>query len=194
MSTKSPGYSLIEILFVLALLGTLSGIAVPMAANSIRHFKISGDARGLAGTMALAKLRAAATLSRARVYIDLNGRSYRVETQRPGTSGWAADGGTLHLAAGVTWDYGSLSSGPPGTEGSIAQAPPCRDAGDTPIDGTACVLFNSRGIPVDATGSPTGGAVVYVTDGMAVNGVTVSTAGSTEVWQSPPSSAAWVKQ
>jgi prepilin-type N-terminal cleavage/methylation domain-containing protein len=192
--TKSTGYSLIEILFVLALFGTLSAIAIPMTANSLKHFRITGDTRGIASTIALAKLRAAATLSRARVYIDLNGQSYHLETRKTGASEWVTEGGTIHLSPGVTLEYGGLPSGPPDTEGAIAQAPQCRNASDTPIEHTACVLFNSRGIPVDSTGSPTGVAAVYVTDGMAVDGITVSAAGLTQVWQSPPSSAEWVKQ
>ena len=42
------------------------------------------------------------------------------------------------------------------------------------IANTACIMFNSRGVPIDSTFAPTGDDALYVTDGMAVYGVTVA--------------------
>ena len=189
----SAGYSLLEVLIVTGFIGVLSAIAIPMTANSVRYFRISSDTRSISGLISLAKLRAASSLSRTRVYVDLNARSYRLETQRSGGP-WVAEGGTTSLSPGVTPGYGSLSDAPPNTQGTIAQAPACRDAGNAPIDGTACVVFNSRGIPIDSTGTPTGSGAVYVTDGMVVDGITISATGLTQAWQSLSSTAEWVKQ
>ena len=54
-----------------------------------------------------------------------------------------------------------------------------------PVDvaNTACVIFNSRGIPVDTTGSPTGDDAIYVTDGTAVYGITVAATGFIRTWR-----------
>jgi hypothetical protein len=93
------------------------------------------------------------------------------------------------------WDDGVPFSAPPTAVDPIAQAPPCLDAADTPIVNTACVVFNSRGIPIDpATSTPTGAGAVYVTDGMVLHGITISATGLTQVWQSLSSTALWVKQ
>jgi hypothetical protein len=42
------------------------------------------------------------------------------------------------------------------------------------IDKTACIMFNSRGIPIDKDNSPTGGNAFYLTDGTGVRAVTVT--------------------
>ena len=109
---------------------------------------------------------------------------------------WLPEGGTTYLSTGVTPASGEdLSSAPPGTQGPSAhQAPECRDGGGIPIDNTACVIFNSRGIPIDWEGTPTGIGAVYVTDGIVMHGITVSAAGLTQVWQRFASSETWVKQ
>jgi hypothetical protein len=165
-----------------------------MTANSVRSFRISGDARSISGQIALAKLRAASAFSRTRVYIDLNARGYRLETRKNDAADWTVEGGTTYLSPGVVPGLGGLTSAPPNTQGPIAQAPACRDTNDIPIENTACVTFNSRGIPIDSTGTPTGVAAVYVTDGLVVDAVTVSATGLTQVWRSPASDAAWTRQ
>src|SRR5947207_15664429 len=53
------GFSLIEILFVVALTGVIAAIAVPMMGNTLGFFRLSGDARTLSNTIALSKMRAA---------------------------------------------------------------------------------------------------------------------------------------
>ena len=189
----SAGYSLLEVMLVAGLIGVLSAIAIPMTANSVRYFRISGDARSISGLISVAKLRAASSLSRTRVYIDLSARRFRLETQKSGGP-WVVEGGTTSLSPGVAPGYGSLSDAPPNTQGTIAQAQECRDAANAPIANTACVVFNSRGIPIDSTGTPTGSGAVYVTDGMVVDAVTVSATGLTQAWQSLSSTAEWVKQ
>jgi len=51
---------------------------------------------------------------------------------------------------------------------------------------TACLVFNSRGIPVDNNGVPTNLDAVYISDGTAVKAVTVSSTGLIGVWSTPP--------
>jgi len=52
-------------------------------------------------------------------------------------------------------------------------------------------MFNSRGIPVDSTWSPTPTGALYVTNGNSVSGVTVSATGLTKIWRSDASTANW---
>jgi hypothetical protein len=88
-----------------------------------------------------------------------------------------------------------VSSAPPNTQSTIAQAPPCRDNAGMGIGNTACVIFNSRGLPVDAAGAPTALDAVYVTDGSSVYGITVSATGMMRTWKtSAQGTPSWVLQ
>jgi len=189
------GYSLIEILVVVGIIAVVSVIAVPMTGNSIRSFRITGDIRTLTNTVSLTKMRAASTFDQARVYVDLSTRTYHVETwQKTGTPAWVTEGGALELSTGVSFGFSGLAAAPPDTQGTLAQAPPCRTAAGVDIGNTACVVFNSRGIPVDSSGSPTALGAVYLTDGSVVYGVTVSASGLIQSWTSQPSTATWTRQ
>ena len=51
------------------------------------------------------------------------------------------------------------------------------------VANTACIIFNSRGLPVDATGSPFGNDAIYITDSTAVYGITVAATGFVRLWR-----------
>jgi len=55
-------------------------------------------------------------------------------------------------------------------------------------------VFNSRGIPIASDGSPTGDDALYVTDGTAVYGTTLTATPFVRLWYSPASRVNWVKQ
>ncbi len=63
------GFSLLETLIVVALVGVIATIAIPQLNNSIAYFRLSGDARSVSNAVALAKMRAASNFSKTRVYI-----------------------------------------------------------------------------------------------------------------------------
>lgn len=179
------GFSLIEMLMVVAIMGVLAVIAVPMSGNSIRYLKLSGDARDLANAAAVAKMRAAAKFTQSRLYLDITGKTYYVQTYDKTTSSWTTEGGSNLLASTVSFSYGVVTTPPPNTQTTIGQSALCKNNATPPVDvaNTACVVFNSRGIPIDSTGSPTGNDAIYVTDGTAVYGVTVAATGFIRTWQ-----------
>lgn len=190
------GFSLVEILFVVALTGVIAAIAVPMMGNSLGFFRLSGDARSVSNQIALAKMRAAAVFGRVRVYVDRSTKGFRLETWNSTTSQWTADSGFTYLSQGVNFNFAPVTTAPPNTQATIAEAAACKDNAGADIANTSCIIFNSRGIPIDGTATPSPIVdAVYVTDGSAVYAVTVSATGMVRSWKTPPNATpSWVLQ
>ena len=190
------GFQLLEVLIVMGLTTVIAAIAVPITKNTLGDFRLRGDARNLTNAVSLAKMRAASDFSKARLFVDLSGKSFHVETwQKTGTPAWVAEGGFASLSTNGSFGYGAVSAPPPNTQTTIDQAGACRTAEGTAIGNTACVLFNSRGIPVDSTGAPIGTGAMYITDSSAVYGVTVSATGLIRLWRTGPTATpTWVLQ
>ncbi|HEX3704151.1 MAG TPA: type II secretion system protein [Vicinamibacterales bacterium] len=184
------GYTLIEIMIVVGLIGVVSAIAAPMMANALGYLRLSGDARNTSNAIALTKMRAASVFGRVRLYVDLSGKSFHVETFDHTTAicCWNVDvsGGTTYLSQNVTFGYGVVGTPPPNTQAAIGQPAVCKSNTNTDVGNTACVIFNSRGVPVDATGSPGVVTALYVTDGTAVYGLAVSATGMVRTWKTLP--------
>jgi hypothetical protein len=111
---------------------------------------------------------------------------------------WITDGGSTTLSTGVTFGFGAIAVAPNGQ--ASAQSTPCVTAAGAAIANTACILYNSRGIPVDPSGAapnvgaPTGNDALYLTDGTAVYGLTLSATGQSKLYRTNISSASWSLQ
>jgi prepilin-type N-terminal cleavage/methylation domain-containing protein len=203
MSTSSKdhrGFSIIELLMVVGLTTVIAAMAVPMMSNTIGNFRLSGDARSVVSAVALAKLRAASGFSQARLFVDLTARTFHVETLQKAPMAWITDGGSTTLSTGVTFGFGGLATPPLNTQALIGQSSACLTAAGAAIANTACILYNSRGIPVDPSGAaptvgaPTGNDALYLTDGTAVYGLTLSATGQSKLYRTNISSASWSLQ
>jgi Tfp pilus assembly protein FimT len=192
----TQGFSAVELLVVLVLTVTMVAIAAPTTSSLFGNLRLSGDARGLSNNTAVAKMRAAADFTRARLYVDLAARSYHIErfdrTPAPGV--WTAETGTTSLSYRVNFGAGSLAAPPPNSQAAIGQAASCQASDGSLTANTACITFNSRGVPVDDAGLPTGNDALYITDGSAVYSITVAATGLIRTWKSYPSVASWLKQ
>jgi prepilin-type N-terminal cleavage/methylation domain-containing protein len=196
--TKSArGYSMIEILVVVGLIGVIGAVSVPMIGRTIEGFRLGGSARSLSNAMAVAKIRAASSFSRVRLYADLTAGTHHVETLDRTTDPdhWTTEGGATALGTGVTYNYSPVTLPPPGSQAAIVDTPQCVDDLGVAIADTWCITFNSRGIPVDPTGAPNADGVLYVTDGTAVLAVTVAPTGMIRLWRTfPRETPTWVVQ
>lgn len=184
--TKSArGYSMIEILVVVGLIGVISAVSVPMIGRTIEGFRLGGSARSLSNAMAVAKIRAASSFSRVRLYADLTSNTHHLETLDRTTDPdhWTTEGGATSVGTGVTYDHHPVTTPPPSSQATIDDTPGCTDDLGVTIANTWCITFNSRGIPVDATGAPNADGVFYVTDGTAVLAVTVAPTGMIRLWR-----------
>jgi type II secretory pathway pseudopilin PulG len=176
----------------LGIAAVIGAFALPQMSRALGSMRLSGDARSVSNMIALAKTRAASNFSKARVYVNLGAKTFRVETWNTTTNQWVVEGGTVSLGTNITFGFGPVATPPSNTQPAIAQAPLCTDNAGVNVGGTACVMFNSRGIPIDATISPTSLDALYLTDGTAVYGVTVTPTGLIGTWRTPPVSApAW---
>lgn len=183
--SRQSGFTLLETIFVVGIICVIGAIAVPQLTNSLAYFRISGDARSVSNAIALTKMRAASSFSKTRLYVNLSGRWHRLEKADSSTPPhWTVDGGTTSLSTNTSFGYGAVTSPPPSTQGTIGEALPCKDDTGADVANTACVIFNSRGVPIDSNGTSTSLHAVYLTDGTSsVYGVTVAATGMVRMWQ-----------
>lgn len=198
---NQQGFSTIELMIAVAIGLVLAALAIPGFQAMSRYLRLSGDMRNINGVVAQAKLRAAADFTRARAYADLGANTFHMEVWNKNGNGgvgcWQTDGdagnpctvkGTspvLNLSVGVTFGTSSVAAGGSNPQTAIAQAANCYDDVLSPVAGTSCIVFNSRGIPIDGlTGAPLTGAkdAFYITDTKNVWGVTVRATGAIQVW------------
>ena len=101
----------------------------------------------------------------------------------------------VDLPFGISFGWGDLDEPPPKTQDDASSSPPtCVDKDGDDIDKTACIMFNSRGIPIDKDNSPIGGNAFYLTDGTGVRAITVTATPLIRRWWSSASDAGWVRE
>jgi prepilin-type N-terminal cleavage/methylation domain-containing protein len=195
----TDGFTLLEIAVVLALTLIISGVAIPYMNRTLGSMRLSGAARSVSNGIQVAKLRSAAKFTRARLFVDKTGGAFHLEVLDTNVvpNHWTVDGGTTYLPSGVTFGFNPVAAPPLNTQPAINQAAACKDDAGNVIGNTACVLFNSRGIPIlddQATGyPPTDTDAVYLTNGTEVYGVTVLATGFIGTWHTPSAAnPAWV--
>jgi len=193
---KQGGWTLLEISATLLILSVVSAMAIPQFLMFRKDTRTFGDARDLADMVLLAKMRAASNFTHARIYADTSGQSYHIETWNKTAGSWQTEGVVIPLSSGNTFAFGSLSSPPSGTQSTIGLAPQCQnvDGSAGTISNTSCIVFNSRGIPVDSTGAPTANDAFYITDGSTCYSGTISATGLFQLWRTDVGAAHWVKR
>jgi prepilin-type N-terminal cleavage/methylation domain-containing protein len=196
---RRRGFSIVELMVVVIILGVLVAIAIPSVTTSTRNFRIGGDTRAIAAQLDLARMRAAADFTHARVYINLNGNTLHLEIWNKAgdsthtTGCWQTDGDSnactqasspvTSLAEGDTFGFGSISAGPTASTSTTAQAPACTSgvagaSAGSSIANTACIEFNSRGYPVGSTNTIVASDALYITNNSTLySAVAVSISG-----------------
>lgn len=212
---RSAGFSMMEILVVLLIMGIITALALPQGINAIKGYRLHSDATALASYLNVVRMKSASQYAPYRLVVNTATvpGSYVMErlcgntpNTAPGdlsmnpafdancTGGNAnyqafstpqLEGGTQYVAQGDTL----FACRPPNITGALY---PGTIAGATACAGTFYIYFNTRGSPVDNTGSPlgNGGAVVYVQgQNLLTDAVVVSIGGrvSTYMW----SNSAW---
>ena len=75
---RMAGFTLLEILIVLTLIGLLVGIVMPMLGGGVSTAELKGDARALAAGLRQARAQAIAQRGQALLQLDVAGHTFRV--------------------------------------------------------------------------------------------------------------------
>lgn len=192
---QQNGFTLTELLVVVGLIGVLGAISLPMIGSSLASEGLKADAQALGNLVGLAKMRASAGATRARVRAHLSDGTFMLERWDRTAGAWVVEGGLRSSYRTVSFGFAGLPTPPPNTQAAIGMSPPCRVAlGTATIGNTACIIFNSRGLPIDGDGAIFGGHGIYLTDGAIVYGVTVTATPRIRLWVSPATGANWSQQ
>ena len=186
---REDGFTAFGMVTTVAIVALVGAFAAPLMGNLLGDYRLSGDARGISSAIALAKTRVASDFTDRRLYIDLGAKTYHLEIwQKTGTAGWIAEGSTTALASQDGFSFASVATAPPNTADTIGQPAACLDRARTPMANTACVVLNSRGLPVDESGALVGQAV-YLTDKTSVYSVSVTPTGTIQTWRTSSTGA-----
>jgi prepilin-type N-terminal cleavage/methylation domain-containing protein len=193
------GYTLIEMMMVVGIIGVIAATVIPITDMSIRGSRLRGDAQIIRNLVGVAKMRASAQFTRARVMANLGNPQANPpvpgsfvlqvwdKTANGNLGAWVNDGGINQLSTGVSFGFAGLNAPPPNTQVNIMQSPTCTNTLTVadPIANTACVTFNSRGLPVDANGTLYPRHALYITGDDGVWGTTITTTPLIRFWSSP---------
>ena len=187
---NTRGFNIVELAIVLMIVMITLTEGLPSLQGFLRSYRASGDARSISSQMALTRMRSAANFTQARLYFNLDTKSFHIETYNKAAGQFQTEGGVQNLAGIDSFGYGAVTT-PAGTQTTIGQAPACVDSSGNSIANTSCILFNSRSVPIDSTGAPTSNDAIYLADGAGgYFSVTVSPSGHISVWRHSGSS--WV--
>jgi len=190
------GYTLIEMMMAIGVIAVISAFVIPITDTSLKGSRLRGDASIIRNLVGVAKMRASAQFTRARVFATLGNPqanppvqgTFVLQLWDKTTNTWVNDGGLNQLSTGVAFGFAGLNAPPPNTQANIQQSPLCtiglRVAEGT-IDNTACITFNSRGLPIDGNGNLYPRHALYVTGDDAVFGTTVTTTPLIRFWSAP---------
>lgn len=178
------GFSAVELLLAVAILASIAAMSMPISTGMIDDIRLRGDAQGLSSGVAQAKMTAATRFTRARLRINVAAASWQIEYWRPmGPPGWIMDGGQQLLSSGGAFGAGPVTTPPPNSQAVVGQPAPCLADDGTVIAGTACVHFNSRGLPVSSAGVPVTAQVLYMRGPTGVFGIVLGATGQLQVWR-----------
>jgi Tfp pilus assembly protein FimT len=184
------GVSLLEILVVVAVTAVLVLFSVPFIRGANDPYtKLRSTAFDISGRLSEAKIRSVSQQTPYRLEFNTgtSGRGWRVRRGGFGTTPTVVLDTMLN--SGITFGIHPNAESAGGQEQCGGASGICMPQQATTI------AFNTRGIPVNpVSGAPNPSNGVYITDGRNYLAVTVSLAGTVQVWRYDPGTDAWLFQ
>ena len=195
--------SLLEVMLVAAVGMVVTAMALPSLLNFQRSYRVHSDSGALAAYMSAVRVRAASQYTPYSLNVDPTASTYVMEqlTQTtynpfgtPGSVTYASQSPAVYESGTQYFDqelriYNCRPTG-------IATYPPPVTADPGTCTGTFKFYFNTRGLPVDNTGSSlssTGGVAVYIQGQSGlIDAITVSAGGAIQSWNYSPSTSTWI--
>lgn len=196
-TSNQRGFTLAELIAGVGIIAVLSAITIPITMGSIHRSSLRADAQAISNVVGLAKMRASSGFTRVRVRANLADRTFGIERWNKDAGAWVADGSAGRLSNQVTFGFGSVTAPPPNSQQALGQSPACRvglGAASAAIVDTACIAFNSRGLPIDGGGLLFGGHALYLTDSTITWGITITATPRIRLWSAAGRSTNWSAQ
>ncbi len=165
----SAAFSLIELCLVLAGMAILGAFSVPMLNSAMRSMQLSAETRKIATTLTNARLSASSHTNPYRIVFNQGANSWQLERYDQDENDFVAYEAENTLSAGLANSGIELKGG---TQTEIA---------GFPLTSSEFITFNARGFPIDSTGAPTAGNVIYLAGSNTEFAITVSLTGKVQV-------------
>src|SRR5262245_52455770 len=104
------GFSMVEILTVIAVMGIVAIMAFPSISRGTESIRLTSHGRAIAQSVAVAKMRAASSFTRARVFANLDSGTYSIQVWDRTANTWVTEGGTSPLSYGISYGTGSVDA------------------------------------------------------------------------------------
>lgn len=180
MKQKNQGFSLLEILVVIAIVGIIAAFALPSALTFVKGYKLHANASAIAAQLNVARFRSTSQYKPYRLRVDVSAGTTTRERLATNYGSPEAEE-ALPLDRSVRFLSTCPVSAKPGSIGSSVTA------------ASSAIYFNTRGLPVDSSGTTYNNNVIYLAnDNDLYDAVTVSLGGKVSIWNYNQTTSAWV--
>ncbi|MBZ5515321.1 MAG: prepilin-type N-terminal cleavage/methylation domain-containing protein [Acidobacteriia bacterium] len=183
MRRQPSGFTMVEILIVILIMGIITAFALPSAINFVKGYRLHADASAIASQLNVTRFRATSQYTPYRLHVSASNNFFSMD--RMNTSSPSYGSPFTEITLGLSQGDSFLTACPVSTK-----------PGTLPSSFTAAstdIYFNTRGLPVDIDGLPINTNAIYLkNDNNLYDAITVSLGGRITVWGYAPTTSTWV--